>query len=121
MGEIVTSNKQIILFYSSKSVRAKQTFAYAKAKGFAIEEIDILKHKLTGTQIIELAERLHIKVSDLVNQEHPPYTSHFEHLTFSTEDWIKMIQHNPEVMKQPIALRGETTILVETPTDILKI
>jgi arsenate reductase len=32
-----------------------------------------------------------------------------------------MIQHNPEIMKQPIALRGDITILVETPSDIIKI
>ncbi|TYB79510.1 arsenate reductase family protein [Bizionia myxarmorum] len=121
MGEIATSNRQITLFYSSKSVRAKQTLAYAKAEGLKIEEIDILKTKLTGTQLVELAEKLHIEVADLVNQNHPAYTSNFEHHNFSTDDWIKMIQHNPEIMKQPIALRGDVTILVETPTDIIKI
>jgi len=57
----------------------------------------------------------------LINQEHPSYKSHFDHHSFSSEDWIKMIQHNPEIMKQPIALRGDMTILVETPMDIIKI
>lgn len=121
MGEIATSNRQITLFYSSTSVRAKQTLAYAKAEGLPIHEVDILKTKLTGTQIAELADRLHIRIKDLVNQEHPSYSSHFEPHNFSTDDWIKMIQHNPEIMKQPIALRGNKTILVETPTDIIKI
>lgn len=121
MGEIATSNRQITLFYSSKSVRAKQTLAFAKSEGLPILEVDVLKTKLTGTQIVELANKLHIKVADLVNQEHPDYTSNFEYHNFSTNDWIKMIQQNPEIMKQPIALRGDTTILVETPTDIIKI
>lgn len=121
MGEIATSNRQITLFYSSKSVRAKQTLAYAKAEGLPIQEIDILRTHLTGTQIAELADRLHLEIKDLVNQEHPSYTSHFEHHNFSSEDWIKMIRHNPEIMKQPVALRGDITILVETPTDIIRI
>ncbi len=121
MGEIATSDRQITLFYSSKSLRAKQTLAYAKAKGLPIQEIDILKTKLTGTQIVELADRLNMVVADLVNQEHPAYISNFERHNFSTNDWIKMIQHNPEIMKQPIALRGDITILVATPTDIIKI
>ena len=121
MGEIATSNRQITLFYSSKSIRAKQTLAYAKAEGLPIQEVDILRTKLTGTQIVELADRLDLTVADLVNQEHPAYTSNFEHHNFSTDDWIKMIQHHPEIMKQPIALRGNITILVETPTDIIKI
>ena len=121
MGEIATSNRQITLFYSSESIRAKQTLAYAQAEGLKIEEIDILKTKLTGEQIAELAERLDMTVADLVNQEHPSYETHFEHHHFSTDDWIKMIQHNPEIMKQPIALKGDATVLVETPSDILKI
>ena len=121
MGEIATSKRQITLFYSSKSVRAKQTLAYAKAEGLPILDIDILKTPLTGTQIAELADRLHIEIKELVNQAHPAYTKRFEHHNFSSEDWIKMIQHHPEIMKQPIALRGNKTILVETPTDIIKI
>ncbi len=121
MGEIATSDRQITFFYSSKSVRAKQALAYAKAEGLPIRDIDILKTPLTGTQIAELADRLHIEIKDLVNQEHPSYKSRFEYHNFSSEDWIKMIQHNPDIMKQPIALRGDITILVETPTDIIKI
>ena len=121
MGEIATSNRQITLYYSSKSIRAKQTLAYAKAEVLPIQEIDILKTPVTGTQIAELADRLKIEIKDLVNQDHPSYKSRFEHHDFSSEDWIKMIKHNPEIMKQPIAIRGNITILVETPTDIIKI
>ncbi len=121
MGEIATSDRQITLYYSSKSSRAKQTLAYAKAEGLPIHEIDLLKNPLTGTQLIELADRLGIKVAELVNQNHPSYTAKFRPRDLSTEDWIKMIQHNPDIMKQPIAIRGDITILVETPTDIIKI
>ncbi|REE82784.1 arsenate reductase [Lutibacter oceani] len=121
MGEIATSERQITLFYSSNSSRAKQALAYAKAEGLPIQEIDILKTPLTGTQIAELAAKLKIEIKDLVNQEHPSYKSKFEYHKFSSEDWIKMIKKNPEIMKQPIALRGDKIILVETPSDIIKI
>ena len=121
MREIATSKRQITLFYVSDSIRAKQTFVYAKASGLPLQTVDLLKVKLTGTQIIELADRLNIEVSDLVNQEHPAYKANFTHHDLSTDDWIKMIQHHPEIMKQPIVLHENKTILVETPTDILNI
>lgn len=121
MGEIATSKRQITLFYNSNSVRAKQTLALAEAEGLPILEVDILKTKLTGTQILELAAKLNLEVKDLVNQNHSSYSEKFEHHDFSEEDWIKMIKNNPEIMKQPIAIRGEITILVDTPTDIIKI
>lgn len=121
MGEIATSKRQITLYYHSKSIRAKKTLAYAKAEGLPIQEVDFLKTPLTGTQIAELAKRLDLEVKDLVNQNHPTYKSKFEPQEFSSEDWIKVIQHNPDIMKQPIAIRGDVTILIETPTDIIKI
>lgn len=121
MGEIATSDRQITIYYSSDSVRAKQTLAYAETEGLAIQPIDILKTPLTGIQIIELASRLGIEVKDLVNQEHPSYAKKFEKVVLSSNDWIKMIRRNPEIMKQPIALKGNHTILVETPSDIINI
>ena len=121
MGEIATSERMITLFYSSKSERAKKTLAYAKAEGLPIEEIDLLKTPLTGTQIAELAGRLGLEIHDLVNQEHPSYRKLFGPQDFSEEDWITVVRQNPEIMKQPIALRGDITILVETPSDIIKI
>ncbi|MGJ8738607.1 ArsC/Spx/MgsR family protein [Zobellia laminariae] len=121
MGDIATSSKQITFYYSSKSLRAKQALAYAKAEGLPVEEIDLLKNKLTGTQILELAERLQLEVADLVNKEIPAYKKHFKQYSLSTDDWIKMIRYNPEIIKQPIALRGNKTILVKNPIDITKL
>ena len=121
MGEIATSERQITLFYNSKSKRARQALAYAQAEGLPIHLIDIMKTPPTGTQIAELSDRLGILVKDLVNQDHPAYQRKFEQHEFSSEDWIKMIRHNPEIMKQPIAIRGDITILIETPTDILRL
>ena len=121
MGEIATSDRQITIYYSTNSVRAKQALAYAKGEGLAIQPIDILKSPLTGTQIAELANRLGIEVKELVNQEHPAFSKKFKPIELSSADWITMIKRNPEIMKQPIAIRGDKTILVETPTDIIKI
>ena len=121
MGEIAKSDRQITLYYSSKSVRAKQTLVYARAEGFPIREVDILKTPLTGTQLCEIAQRLGLEVKDLVNQDHPAFARKFGETELSTNDWIKLIQHNPDILKQPIAIRGDLTILVETPTDIIKI
>ncbi|HSQ46682.1 MAG TPA: hypothetical protein VLM44_07150 [Lutibacter sp.] len=121
MGEIATSDRQITIFYTTNSVRAKQALAYAKAEGLAIQPIDILKTPLTGTQIAELAKRLGIEVKELVNQEHHAFTDKFKPVELSSQDWITLIKHNPEIMKQPIALKGNRTILVETPSDMTKI
>ncbi|WP_372745859.1 arsenate reductase family protein [Lutibacter sp.] len=121
MGEIATSVRQITFYYNSNSIRAKKAFAYIQAQGLPILEIDILKTKLTGTQIAEIADKLHMEIKDLVNLEHPSYHSECRYHNFSDNDWIKMIQHNPQILKQPIVIKGDKIILVETPSDVNKI
>lgn len=121
MAQIATCNRQITLFCIENSYRAKQTLAYAKSEGVSVLIIDLTKTPMTGSQILEIAGRLGLKVEDLIDRDNDFYTSKFEPLELSSEDWIKMIQQNPEIIKQPIALRGDKTILVETPTDIIRI
>lgn len=121
MGEIATSEKQITLLYNGNSARAKQVLAYAQAEGLKLQKFDVLKNVPTGTQLIELARKLKIEVAELVNQEHPAYTAKFKHHDLSDEDWVKMIRKNPEIMKQPIAIHGQRTVLIESPVEIRKI
>lgn len=120
-GVISTSDRQITLYYNSRSQRGKQTLTYAKIHGLPLEEIDISKTLLTGTQITELANRLGINIEKMVNQEHYKYRRKFTAQCFNSEDWITVIQNHPEIMKQPIALRGNKTIWVKTPTDMMKL
>jgi arsenate reductase len=121
MGEIATSERQISLYYNPESNIAEKTLAFAVAQGLPILEIDILKNPPTGTQLGELSDRLNLKIKDLVNLEHEFCKSISWESEFSSDDWIKMIRKNPEIMKQPIALRGDKTIIVHIPTDILNI
>lgn len=121
MGEIATSERQITIYYNSESIIAEKTLAFAKAEGMAILGIDILKTPLTGTQLAEISSRLNMEIKDLVDQENDSYKLKFKLHDFSSDDWIKMIRSNPEIMRQPIALRGDNTVFVFTPTDILKV
>lgn len=121
MGEIATSRRLITIFYHPESIRAKKAIAYAKAEGLDLQEINILKTTLTGTQIAEIADRLNLNIKDLVNQDHPVFRAIYQPTDLSSEDWIKLIRRHPEIMKQPIAISGKKTVLVETPSDIIKI
>ena len=121
MGKIATSNWEVILFYNPNSVLAKKTLAYAKAEGFPIRDVDILKTPFIGTQLKDLADRLNLKLEELVNKEYPDFKNRFGNPVLSDGDWIKILKKNPELLKEPIAIRGDKTILVKTPSDIIKL
>ncbi|OFZ54645.1 MAG: hypothetical protein A3D92_22650 [Bacteroidetes bacterium RIFCSPHIGHO2_02_FULL_44_7] len=121
MSEIATNNRQITLYCIEDSVKAKQTLAYAQVESVALLIIDISKTPLTGTQLAELAKRLGVEIEDLIDRDHELLNASIEPLDLSSDDWIKMIRKNPEILKQPIAIWGDQTLLVETPTDLLKL
>ena len=121
MPEIATSTRQITLFYNSDSTRGKKALALAKSSGLPIREIDILETPLTGVQILEIADMLQLKVADLVNREHPAFSSRFGDNDIDEANLLTLIEHNPDILKQPIAIKGDKAILVEAPTDILRL
>ena len=121
MSEIATSNRQITFIYNSESVRARKALALVQTKELPIREIDVLTTKLTGEQIAEIAGSLKLSVQDMVNEEHPYFKEHFGNAEFSDMDLLTMIEHNPQILKQPIAMLGDKTILVDTPTDVLQL
>ena len=120
MTQIASSNRHITLYCIENSIKGKQTLAYAKAEGVSVLSIDIIKTPLTGSQIAEIANNLDLEIKDLIDLNNDLFKLEFEHLNLSSEDWIKMIRRNPEILKQPIAIWGDRTILVETPTDIVQ-
>jgi arsenate reductase (glutaredoxin) len=121
MSEIAISNRQINLIYISGSVRAKKVLALARTKELPIREMNLMDSMLTEEQLAEIANSLQRPVSELVNQDHPYFREHFGHLELSEMDWLTLIKHHPQLLKQPIAMCGDKTILIETPTDILKL
>jgi len=119
MGEIATSDREVVLFYNPQSVLSKKVIAYAEAEGFALREVDIQKNRFTGTQLEELADRLHITINGLVNKAHPDFKKYFGNPDLSDRDWIKLLRKNPELLIEPIIIRGDKTRRVKTPSEIV--
>ena len=119
---IKSPDNQITLYYDPSSRKGKQTLAYAKTHNLAISEIDIRKRPFTGTQLVEITDKLNISLKDLADTDSPRF---FEKIgkakEYDKESWIILLRENPELIKWPIALKGNHAILVATPSDILQL
>ncbi len=122
MGVLAEDHKQLTLLYSSETTVGKQTLAYAEASDKNVLTIDVSKTKVTGTQWVEIAERLGTTVSHLVNTTHPDFVKLYgsEAVNLSTDDWVKVLQKQPEVLKGCVVLNGLECLIVENPSDIVK-
>ncbi|WP_233265900.1 arsenate reductase family protein [Formosa sp. L2A11] len=122
MGIIAEDKNQMTLIYNSETSVGKQTLAYANAADKTLAAIDISKTKVTGTQWADLATKLDLKIADLVDQEHTDFVKNFgdQAALLSSEDWIKVLQNQPEVLKGCIIINRKESIVITNPSDLVK-
>lgn len=121
MSSISTHKRLIKLYYSSESSVGKQTLSYLKSSFKNLLAIDVIKTKVTGTQWKTLASKLNLKIGDLIDTQHPSFTSNYdEHTEVSEDDWIKILNSQPDIFNYPIVIFGECYFLIRNPSDIEK-
>lgn len=121
MGVISTDKNEIKLFFHSENSIGKQIQAYVLASEKKILTIDISKTKVTGTQWVELAKGLGVSISDLINQEHPDFIKNYgDHPNLEQDDWLKILDKQPEVLTTPIAIIGKHFVQLKSPSDFVK-
>lgn len=121
MGVISTDNNEIKLYFNSEDSIGKQVSAYVMASERKILTIDISKTNVTGTQWVELARGLGLKVSDLINKEHPNFIKHYgENVDLDVDGWLKVLDKNPEVLTTPIAIIGKKFVQINSPGDFVQ-
>lgn len=122
MGIISKDKRKITLYYHSGTSIGKQTLAYVKASEKKLHAVDIAKTKVTGTQWTELAYGLGKAISDLVNTEHPDFAKKFGNppQTMLQHDWLKILEHEPQLLKHPIVINGEDYTWIKSAADFKK-
>ena len=117
MAVIARDKNELILIYSSNTRVGKHTLGYIQGSTDRINTIDIAKVKVTGTQWVEIADDLGKKVEDLIDKR--VLDDKTDRSNFSTDDWIKVLHNNNEVLTQPIAIQGERIKQIENPPNIM--
>lgn len=119
MGVIATDSNKITFYYNSNSNVDKQTLAYVQDSLKKILTIDVSKTKVSDTQWAEIATKLNLTLADLVNKNHPDFTKNYNSDTIlSEDDWIKVIQNNPDVIANAILVIEDKFYKIETPSQV---
>ncbi|MEW4924660.1 hypothetical protein [Algibacter sp. 2305UL17-15] len=120
MSILARDKRQLTYIYSSASQLGKQVLGYIHAIDKKVDVIDISKDKLGDTIWVELSENLGIPLDEIItipdNQKDDFGTTD----DFDTEDWIKIINNNPELLQKPIAVNKERVMLISHRSEILK-
>lgn len=108
---------ELLLFYNSNFDYDRKMLAHAESNFKYVRAFDIARQPVKGTVLEELAMRLNMQLSDLLRteatEEMPPLGS--------DTDYIKMIQHNPDLLRTPIAVSHTKAAVIGAPGDFAKV
>lgn len=113
---------QLTIIYDPNSNIGKQTVAYAHTVSKHINYVNPAKEKFTGRMWREILQKL--KTDDpkvLLNKSHPRYQEKIAGWSFEGDDWARVLINNPDLLRAPIAIKGNRAVLCNTPSDILKL
>ena len=114
------TDKEITLIYNSNEHIGRQILAYAQTENLPIHDVDLAHVQLTSAHWIELASRLDISVKELINPEDPDFLQKFGGLkNLSDNDWLKLLIHNPDILKAPIVIKGDKIVKMSNAQDML--
>jgi len=116
-----THPTELYFYHNSAQVIDKQTLAYAYSIARYINQIDVVKEKITTTQWNSMLIKLNLRAKDLLNKAHPEYQSKIAGRNWDEESWLNILVRNPHLIKSPIAILRNKAILCKTPSDILKL
>lgn len=112
---------ELYFYHNSSQLNVKQTLAYAKSITRFVNEIDVVKEKVTTTQWNSLLLKLNLRAKDLLNRSHPDYQNLIAGKNWDEDSWLQILARYPHLIKSPIAIFRDKAILCNTPTDILKL
>jgi len=122
--ELAVHPNELMIFYNRESPISKKTIAFAQSVCDHIREIEYKNLTYPDTIWKELLDLLKMRPQDLINESHADYEKKIkgEEVTdFTDADWLKVISHNPQLIKGPIAVKNKKAVLCRGPKDVLKV
>ena len=121
MHKTITSDQEIQLYLKKDCSKSKKVLAYAKSISNNVNSVDISKTKGTGTIWQTILSKLDKSPKELLDKSQKYYQDNIRGRDFEQRDWTFLLMNNPELIRGPIAVKGNKAMLIDNPTDIYKL
>ena len=107
MSILATNDKELIYIYSDKSDLGKKVLAYTQSIDKSLRIINIEKETISDTIWLEIADMVNEPLEKLFSFELLSTPELSKQTDYDITDLLKIINKNPFLLKNPIAINGE--------------
>jgi arsenate reductase len=119
MGVLAKDEGQLTYIYSSESDLGRKVLGYVEGIDKKIRTVDISRDKLGDTVWTEISDLLGMPFGELLATDHPSAPEVVANGDFDTNGWLKILDKNPVLLQDPIAINGDRAELIRSRADIL--
>lgn len=108
----------ITIYHNPRCRKSRAGLEHLKTKTQDFEIVDYIKNPISYDTIKYLLMKLNKKPQDMIRTQEAVYKQNFKGKNFTEEEWIKIMEENPKLIKRPIVVRGNKAVLGDPAEDI---
>ncbi|MEQ8909770.1 MAG: hypothetical protein RIC95_11290 [Vicingaceae bacterium] len=109
------------IYHKGDSYKVSQTMALIKSEKIKIQDFNIKSSPLTATQLKQFVDYSQLDLNDFFDRNAKEYDSKVKGKNLDQDDQLKLLIEEPELLKTPLAKMEDEVILIDTPTDVLRL
>ncbi len=100
----------VTIYHNPRCKKSRAGLEYLQTKTQDFEIVDYLKNPISYETIKDLLMKLNKKPHEMIRTQEAIYKQNFKGKNFADEEWIKIMEENPKLIKRPIVVRENKAI-----------
>ena len=109
---------EIRIYHNPRCKKSRSGLEYLSSKGVEFRLVDYLKNGISREELREILMKLHVRPIDLVRTNEKIYKKQFKSMNFNDEEWIRIIEENPVLLRRPVVIGKYKAVIGDPVTNI---
>lgn len=102
------------IYHNPRCRKSREALLALESSGHDYEVVEYLKQPLTDAELRLLLAQLNLTPHQVIRTGEKLYKEKFKGMTFSTDEWIRVLTENPKLLERPIIVRGHKARIART-------
>ncbi len=115
------SDREVVLLLSGNEYLNKQTLAHSRSLRTPVNVQEQMEGTVTSTLYSLILEHGEMEPKHLLDRSDPRYQEALRGKDMSKDEWVRVLQQWPELLRAPVGIRGKRVVVCESPSDVLSL
>ena len=111
----------ITVYYKNRNQQSTETLAYLEDKKCDLEKKQFSKKPPTKRELLSILNKLDKCPEEIVKKDEALYKKQYKDAELTNPEWIAVLCENPQLIDQPIVVKGDHAIIPENMEDLIKL